>query len=113
MGIGRCLLAAILAQARLDEVAQISLSVETDNPARRLYEPFGFRDLESVDGAVTMIATLPNELRRPTANPTSPMGGWAVSSRVGGAHSHGNGAWRIVAATTALQPALRQRRGRP
>jgi ribosomal protein S18 acetylase RimI-like enzyme len=58
MGIGRCLLTATLAQARLDEVAQVSLSVETDNPARRLYQQLGFRDLEAAGGAVTMVVAL-------------------------------------------------------
>jgi ribosomal protein S18 acetylase RimI-like enzyme len=63
IGIGRCLLAGILAQAALDGHAHVSLSVEVDNRARRLYERFGFQELERVDGAVTMLATLRAEAR--------------------------------------------------
>ncbi len=58
LGIGRCLLEAMLVQARLDGPAQISLSVETDNPAHRLYQQVGFRDVEVADGAATMLVTL-------------------------------------------------------
>jgi ribosomal protein S18 acetylase RimI-like enzyme len=60
-GIGRCLLTAVLAQARLDDVASVSLSVETDNPSRALYESVGFEAIARVRGAVTMVRTL----RRP------------------------------------------------
>lgn len=57
-GIGRSLMAAVLAQARLDGVPRISLSVEPDNPARSLYESIGFVPTGPVDGAMTMVRTL-------------------------------------------------------
>ncbi|MDX1619899.1 MAG: GNAT family N-acetyltransferase [Nitriliruptorales bacterium] len=57
-GLGRCLLASMLAQARLDGVARVSLSVEPDNPARLLYQDIGFTPAETLDGALTMVCTL-------------------------------------------------------
>jgi ribosomal protein S18 acetylase RimI-like enzyme len=57
-GVGSALLAAALAQAALDGQKQVSLSVEPDNPALRLYERFGFARLELADGAWTMVRTL-------------------------------------------------------
>lgn len=53
-GLGRVLLAALLAQAQLDLHLAVSLSVEQDNPARGLYERFGFERVDTGD-AVTMI----------------------------------------------------------
>lgn len=41
-GIGRALLAALVAQARVDGLPALSLSVEADNPARHLYQRAGF-----------------------------------------------------------------------
>jgi GNAT superfamily N-acetyltransferase len=54
LGIGRALLSALLAQARLDGAPAISLSVEHDNPARRLYEVSGFTPISEAGGAATM-----------------------------------------------------------
>jgi ribosomal protein S18 acetylase RimI-like enzyme len=54
-GVGRALLTAMFAQARLGDIARISLSVETDNPALALYEQVGFRAVDAVGGAVTMV----------------------------------------------------------
>lgn len=54
-GIGRLLLAAVLAQAQLDHHLAISLSVEQDNPARSLYEQLGFEAVERGGDALTMI----------------------------------------------------------
>lgn len=54
-GIGRCLMAAMLAQAHLDGVDRVSLSVETDNPALSLYDRLGFAPAETVGDAVTMV----------------------------------------------------------
>lgn len=58
LGIGRTLLSALLVQARLDHVTAISLSVEHDNPARRLYELSGFTPVGEVGGAATMLLDL-------------------------------------------------------
>ena len=57
-GIGGCLLAAMLALLRLEGTAQVSLSVETDNPALSLYRRVGFApvgDLGATEGAATMV----------------------------------------------------------
>lgn len=54
-GIGRCLVIAMLTQARLDGATRVSLSVEPDNPARSLYESLGFERVDTVDGALTMV----------------------------------------------------------
>jgi ribosomal protein S18 acetylase RimI-like enzyme len=57
-GLGRDLLEALLAHAREDGFAQISLSVERDNPAIRLYEQHGFAKAGERAGAWVMLATL-------------------------------------------------------
>jgi ribosomal protein S18 acetylase RimI-like enzyme len=57
-GVGAALLAAALAQAALDGHPGLSLSVEPDNPALRLYERLGFVRRELADGAWVMILTL-------------------------------------------------------
>jgi ribosomal protein S18 acetylase RimI-like enzyme len=58
-GIGRCLVAAMLVQLRLDGAAQVSLSVETDNdPAVSVYERLGFVRRAEDGGAFTMVRRL-------------------------------------------------------
>jgi len=57
-GHGDELLSALLEQARKDGFAQISLSVEPDNPALRLYERHGFRKVGESGGSWTMLARL-------------------------------------------------------
>jgi ribosomal protein S18 acetylase RimI-like enzyme len=57
-GIGRCLAAAMLVQLRLQGTRQVSLSVETDNPALQLYESLGFTQRLTAEGAVTMVRDL-------------------------------------------------------
>lgn len=57
-GVGRCLMAAMLAQLRIRGNGQVSLSVEVDNPARLLYESLGFLERRTAEGAVTMVRTL-------------------------------------------------------
>ncbi len=58
LGVGRCLVAAMLVQLRLQGANQVSLSVEVDNPACTLYESLGFTPLTAANGAVTMVRSL-------------------------------------------------------
>ena len=53
-GVGTALLEALISQARLHRVPALSLSVEVDNAALRLYEQLGFTRVACVDGAWTM-----------------------------------------------------------
>lgn len=53
-GVGTALLAALSGAARARGVRALSLSVEPDNPAVRLYERAGFRRVGVVEGALTM-----------------------------------------------------------
>jgi len=57
-GIGSRLLRAVVAQARGEGVASLSLSVESDNYARRLYERVGFTTVGTVGGSLTMFLRL-------------------------------------------------------
>ena len=59
-GVGTLLLEALIAGARTNGFRALSLSVEPDNPARRLYERAGFLRVEDDGGAWTMVL----ELRR-------------------------------------------------
>jgi ribosomal protein S18 acetylase RimI-like enzyme len=58
-GFGQDLLSALLAQAEAEGHGALSLSVERDNPALRLYERFGFRQVREEDDTVVMRAELP------------------------------------------------------
>ena len=53
-GVGTSLLHALVARARADGHAALSLSVEIDNPALRLYEDAGFTQVGHVGNAWTM-----------------------------------------------------------
>jgi ribosomal protein S18 acetylase RimI-like enzyme len=53
-GVGTALLEALINQARLDRVPALSLSVEVDNAALRLYDRLGFTRVACVDDAWTM-----------------------------------------------------------
>jgi GNAT superfamily N-acetyltransferase len=55
-GVGSLLLRALLAEAGSQGIAQVSLSVEVENPARRLYERMGFLRIGGEDNAWTMLA---------------------------------------------------------
>ena len=57
-GYGDELLTGLLTQARKDGFAQVSLSVEPDNPALRLYERHGFDKVGESGGSWTMLARL-------------------------------------------------------
>jgi [ribosomal protein S18]-alanine N-acetyltransferase len=58
-GLGQDLLRELLERARADGRARISLSVEPDNPALRLYEENGFAKVGERGGAWVMLASLP------------------------------------------------------
>jgi len=57
-GIGSLLLVALVGSAREQRHEALSLSVEPDNPARRLYERCGFQVVGTVDGSLTMLLFL-------------------------------------------------------
>lgn len=57
-GIGTMLLSALLAAARDRSVPAVSLSVEPDNPALRLYTRFGFTQVSDTAGTPTLLLRL-------------------------------------------------------
>lgn len=57
-GIGFRLLDGLITRSREHGLASLSLSVEPDNYARRLYERVGFRTVHEVGGALTMLLRL-------------------------------------------------------
>lgn len=57
-GVGSGLLDTLIVAARDAGSVALSLSVEPDNPARRLYERFGFHQVGEVDGSLTMLLRL-------------------------------------------------------
>ena len=60
-GVGTALLRNLAAMARLAGLPGLSLSVEPDNPAVRLYERQGFVAVGSSGGSVTMLLDLTRE----------------------------------------------------
>jgi GNAT superfamily N-acetyltransferase len=57
-GIGTRLIGALEDAARAAGFSKISLSVDADNPARRLYERLGYETLTVDDGGVRMLKEL-------------------------------------------------------
>jgi ribosomal protein S18 acetylase RimI-like enzyme len=57
-GVGRALLEALCDSAHEPGYPALSLSVELDNPALRLYESLGFERVERVGGAWTLVLRL-------------------------------------------------------
>jgi ribosomal protein S18 acetylase RimI-like enzyme len=57
-GIGATLIQSLLSHGLKSGVRQISLSVEKDNPAARLYERQGFKVVGHVENAWTMVVDL-------------------------------------------------------
>jgi GNAT superfamily N-acetyltransferase len=58
-GVGRRLFEAIHEHARAEGLRRISLSVDAENPARRLYASLGYEDYEPDDGKGRMVLHLP------------------------------------------------------
>jgi [ribosomal protein S18]-alanine N-acetyltransferase len=64
-GLGEQLLVSLLDRAREEGYARISLSVEADNPAIRLYEQHGFTRVGDRAGALVMSAELADQAHAP------------------------------------------------
>jgi GNAT superfamily N-acetyltransferase len=57
-GVGQRLMEAIHERARADGIERLSLSVDAENPAKRLYERLGYVDYEPDDGLGRMLLSL-------------------------------------------------------
>jgi uncharacterized protein len=72
-GAGEALLGALMETARSEGIGALSLSVEEDNPASKLYRRAGFRELHLSDGAWTMRADLSEVTDATASKPTLAM----------------------------------------
>jgi GNAT superfamily N-acetyltransferase len=107
-GVGTRLLAHLLAAAQ-GRYAAVSLSVSAQNPARRLYERFGFRIFEESGQALVMVRELSGgEAGPPLAQEVraglaaadgAPFAGWLVGDRA---------AWHAGRAVESSPPLLNQ-----
>jgi GNAT superfamily N-acetyltransferase len=57
-GVGTALMKALLDRATSDGLLALSLSVNAENPSRRIYQRFGFTDIRSDDDSYVMVRTL-------------------------------------------------------
>ena len=57
-GIGTALMQRLLDRAVADRIAALSLSVEPDNAAMRLYLALGFERVGGSGGSITLLRTL-------------------------------------------------------
>jgi len=57
-GVGTLLLEELMREGRCQGIAELSLSVERDNPALRLYKRLGYRALETEASSLTMVVDL-------------------------------------------------------
>lgn len=57
-GVGTALLTGLAARARSQGHPRLSLSVERENPALRLYRRLGFRRVDTAGGALTLVLEL-------------------------------------------------------
>jgi ribosomal protein S18 acetylase RimI-like enzyme len=57
-GVARAVLGELITQARTASYGRLSLSVDPDNPARKLYESLGFRKVGVVGTSDTMVLDL-------------------------------------------------------
>ena len=63
-GVGTALLQALLKQADKQGIQSVSLSVDPDNYARKIYEKIGFKKVDVPDNSWTMVVDLASEKKK-------------------------------------------------